>query len=595
MAPIYSLHADEVYQALDTTAHGVSEEEARRRLWGYGPNEIKEAPRTPLVLRFLANFYQVFALLLWASIILAFISGSDELAWTIIAVIVLNAVFSFVQEYQAGKAVEALRKLLPAKARVFRDSQVEEILARDLVPGDMILMEAGDHISADARLVEENELRTNNASLTGESEPVRRSADPVPERSAHLIEVPNLVFAGTWVAFGSGRAVVFATGMETQFGKIAGLTQGVRHRPSPLQVQVRNIALIIAAVALAGGAALFAAGTVLAELPPSDASLFAIGMITANVPEGLLPTLTLALAAGVRALARRNALVKRLSAVETMGSVTTICTDKTGTLTANEMTVREIWIEGRSIHVTGVGYEPKGGFLVDSGASPGPGDPYGALDARRFPTPAATQSPGSLEYRAAQRTPPETATDTTRLLLRAASFCNNPPLIPPLSADERSSIVGDPTEAALLVLATKGGIDYQKELTPAPRVCELPFESRRKRVATIHREDGGLVAYVKGAPKEGLSIFDRIVLDGRVCPLTAELREAIADRNDGFALCALRVLALAFRPLPAGVDCRSVEQVERELVFIGLAAMMDPPRPEVSDAIRLCYGAGIRG
>ena len=192
MAPIYSLHADEVYQALDTTAHGVSEEEARRRLWRYGPNEIKEAPRTPLILRLLANFYQVFALLLWASVILAFISGSDELAWTIIAVIVLNAVFSFVQEYQAEKAVEALRKLLPAKARVFRDSQVEEILARDLVPGDMILMEAGDHISADARLVEENELRTNNASLTGESEPVRRSADPVPERSAHLIEVPNL-------------------------------------------------------------------------------------------------------------------------------------------------------------------------------------------------------------------------------------------------------------------------------------------------------------------------------------------------------------------------------------------------------------------
>ncbi|MBI2861911.1 MAG: cation-transporting P-type ATPase, partial [Chloroflexi bacterium] len=555
---LYSLPVTQVYETLNTTPRGLSEEEASHRLQLYGPNEIRETGKTPLILRFLANFYQVFALLLWASAGLSFLSGSSALGWAIIAVIVLNAVFSFIQEFQAERAIEALKKLLPAKARVLRDRQAKEILARELVPGDVMILDTGDNISADARLVAEVELRTNNAALTGESEPVRRTADPEPERPVPLIEIPNFVFAGTSVAFGSGRAVVFATGMDTQFGKIAGLTQTVKSAPSPLQIEVQNIALMIAVIAIIVGAALFLVGTFLAELSIPHAMLFAIGMITANVPEGLLPTLTLALAVGVTELARRNALVKRLSAVETMGSVTTICTDKTGTLTQNEMTVREIWCNGKLIHVTGVGYEPSGGLTCDSGPSP------------------------------------FAATDKLHLLLRAASFCNNARLIPPSSPREKWRIVGDPTEAALLVVALKGSLDHERELEITPRIYELPFESRRKRMTTIHRENGRPVAYVKGAPKEIIELCNQIVLDGQIQPLTDTLRETITTTNDEFSLSALRVLAVAFRPLPEGINLHAVDQVERDLVFIGLLGMMDPPRPEVANAIKRCYGAGIK-
>lgn len=557
MAPVYSLPASEVYEALGSSPRGLSEEEARKRLAQFGPNEIKEARKTPLILRFLANLYQVFALLLWISAALSFLSGSDALGWTIIGVIFLNAVFSFAQEFQAERAVEALKKLLPTKARVLRDGEVREILARELVPGDVIIIDAGDAISADARLVEEIELRTDNAPLTGESEPVRRTADPVPERPVPLSEIPNLVFAGTTASFGSGRAVVFATGMNTQFGRIAGLTQAVKLSPSPLQIEVRNIALMIAGIAIVAGAVLFLVGTEVARLSMADALIFAIGMIVANVPEGLLPTLTLSLAVGVSTLARKNALVKRLSAVETMGAVDTICTDKTGTLTQNEMTVREIWVDDRNVHVTGVGYEPAGGFVLD-------------------------QAPISAS-----------ALPDLPLALRAASFCNNARLLPPPSPKERWRIVGDPTEAALLTLARKGGLDYEKELLFAPRIYELPFESRRKRMTTIHREKDGLVAYVKGAPKELLEICGSVIIEGRVRPLDSARREAIVAKNDELALAALRVLGLAFRRLPEGIDYRAVDQVERDLIFIGLVGMMDPPRPEVATAIKLCYQAGI--
>ncbi|MBI2863872.1 MAG: cation-transporting P-type ATPase [Chloroflexi bacterium] len=556
-APIYSLPAAQVYAALGSSPRGLSEEEARQRLSQYGPNEIAEARKTSLVLRFLANFYQVFALLLWASAVLAFVSDSVALAWTIIAVIVINSIFSFIQEFQAERAVEALKKLLPAKARVIRDGEIEEVLARELVIGDILVLDTGDHISADARLVDEVELRTDNAPLTGESEPVRRAAEPEPVREVPLSELPNLVFAGTSVAFGSGHAVVFATAMDTQFGKIAGLTQGVKLPPSPLTIEVRNIALIIAAIAMVAGMVFLVVGTTLAQMSFGNAMLFAIGMIVANVPEGLLPTLTLALAVGVSTLAKKHALVKRLSAIETMGSVTTICTDKTGTLTQNEMTVREIWLDGETIHVTGGGYGPAGDFATGEGPMP-----------------------------------PESR-DRLRLLLRAASFCNNARLIPPPSPGDKWRIVGDPTEAALLTLARKGGIDYLRDIEQTPRVYELPFESQRKRMATIHREDGELIAYVKGAPKEVLAVCSHILLRGQVQPLTDALRETVVEKNDDFALSALRVLGLAYRRLPEGTDFHSVEQVERDLIFVGLVGMMDPPRAEVADAIKNCYRAGI--
>ncbi|TAK34648.1 MAG: cation-transporting P-type ATPase [Chloroflexota bacterium] len=558
MLDIYALSAAEVYRELKTSPRGLDPEEAARRLSEHGPNEIREVRRAPLVMRFLANLYQIFAILLWISAALAFLSGSSELAWAIIFVIFVNAIFSFSQEYQAEKAVEALKQILPARAKVYRGGEQQQILARELVPGDVMSLEEGDLISADARLVESFQLRTNNAALTGESEPVSRTTDPLQAGKYALIEATNLVFAGTSVAYGSGRAVVFATGMQTQFGNIAGLTQGVKEEPSPLTREVNRVALLIAGVAVCAGILFFGVGTLVAGLSLRDSLVFAIGMITANVPEGLLPTLTLALAVAVRILARRHAIVKRLTSVETLGSTSVICTDKTGTLTQNQMTVREVWVDDRVLDVTGVGYRPMGDFVADD-------HPVSTTQAPELP-----------------------------LLLRAAAFCNNSRLIPPKEPTQDWGIVGDPTEAALLVAAQKGGLDRASALQAEPRIYELPFDSQRKRMTTIHQQGNQRVAYVKGAPREVLELCTTILLAGQEHPLDDELRSRIMEQNDAFAGAALRVLAAAYRRLPSDLDFHSTPDVETKLTLLGLMAMQDPPRPEVAGAVELCHKAGIR-
>lgn len=581
MNQISILTPDKVYQELKTSKRGLTETEAKKRLEKYGENKIPEIRKRPLILIFLANFYHTFALLLWFGAVLAFIAGMAELAWAIIAVIVINAIFSFWQEYKAEKATEALKKLVPLYAKVFREGERKNILASLLVPGDVILLEEGDSISADARLVEEFELRTNNATLTGESEPSRRTADPVVRKDLTITELPNLVFSGTSVAIGSGKAVVFATGMDTQFGRVAFLTQTVTEELSPLQKEVKKVALIVAALAIIMGLALFLIGSAIARLSLAASFLFAIGMIIANVPEGLLPTLSLSLAVAVQKMVRENALVKKLSSVETLGSTTVICTDKTGTLTQNEMTVREIWTNQERIDVSGVGYRPEGDFLENS-----------------------------------KPLPQKSVSEKLGLLLKVASYCNNARLIPPNGEKTTWSILGDPTEAALLVAAKKGGFDYETALEGENRNYELPFESVRKRMTTIHQvqnpvslplrevEKGARVrrkmaptpqvAYIKGAPREVLDLCDRIYVNGQVEKMTSKQRNEIIAQNDYFAKQALRVLAFAFRELPPNSRKYTVEEVERDLVFVGLMAMMDPPRPEVEEAVKKCQKAHIR-
>lgn len=420
---IYQLTADRVFEKLRTLSKGLTEEEAQKRLKKYGPNEIEETGKTPLILKFLANFYHLMALMLWAAAVLAFASDQPQLGYAVIGVIVINALFSFGQEYKAEKAVEALKKLVPLKAKVIRDGQHQELVASQLVPGDLIMVEEGDKISADARLVSENELRTDNSTLTGESEPVRRTADAFLE-TLPLPQVPNLIFAGTNVAFGSGRAVVYATGMHTEFGKIARLTQQVLPELSPLQKQINRAVKIIAAIAVISGVVLFGISSLLTRLSANDSLVFAIGMIVANMPEGLLPTVTLALAVGVQRLTQRHSLVKKLSSVETLGSTTVICSDKTGTLTQNEMTVREVWTNFKTFRVTEVGYEPTGQFIDETG------------------------KPAS-----------EKVLKDLRPMMRTAIFCNNARLRPPGREEPRWRILGDPTEAALIVAAKKIGLD----------------------------------------------------------------------------------------------------------------------------------------
>lgn len=554
---MHKLSVSDVCRAFETSPDGLSKEEADKRLEKYGTNEIAEVKKRSLIFRFLDQFIHLFALLLWAGSILSFIAKMPELGWAIFAVIVINAIFSFWQEFKADKATEALKRLIAPNAKVIRDGDVMQIPARELVPGDLLLLEEGDIVPADGRLIEEFELRTNNATLTGESTPARKIADPVLEEALQHLEVPNLVFSGTSVASGTGKVVVTDTGMATEFGKIAKLTQAVTEEQSPLQKELVWATKIVAILAVGMGVFFFFLGGMVG-MSFFERFLFAIGIIVANVPEGLLPTVTLALALGVQRMARQKALVKKLSSMETLGSTTVICSDKTGTLTKNEMTVREVFANNRKISVSGAGYEPKGDFFA--GGQRLSTDELKELD----------------------------------IFFRAMALCNNARLLPSAAKNSSWSILGDPTEASLLVVAAKAGINLDELRGLEPRTYLLPFESVRKRMASIHKKSGKKVAYVKGAPRETLQLCTHIYINGNIKHISQELRDEILRQNDSFAKGALRVLAVAFRELPDDLSGFSVEDVEKDLVFLGLAAMMDPPHPEVEEAVKLCSTAGIR-
>jgi len=568
---IPSLTIAEVYTGLETQPQGLSQAEADRRLQQSGRNVIREIKGKPLWLKFLANFTHLMATLLWLGGLIAFAAELPQLAVAIWLVNLINGLFSFWQEYRAEQATAALRKLMPTYARVLRDGLEQRILAEELVPGDVIVLAEGDQISADARLVQEAELRVDQATLTGESHPVRKTSQAVQDPRLARIELPNLIFAGTSVIAGTGRAVVFATGMVSEFGKIARLTQSVGEEASPLQQEMSSVTRTVSLIAVSVGVVFFGLALGLAGMSLAEGFIFSLGMIVAFVPEGLLPTVTLALAMGVQRMARRHALVKRLSAVETLGCTTVICTDKTGTLTQNEMTVCQMWLAGQRLTVTGVGYEPQGQIISATGAV--------------VSLPNAAGGEGSEE---------PLSPEDLRPLLLAAGLCNNARLLAPNGDSARWNILGDPTEAALQVAARKGGLEPEREAALTPRLRELPFESRRKRMSTIHHTPTGRLAYVKGAPTEILALCTEVWHQGRACPLTEAWRGEISAANDDFARAGLRVLAIARRALPPDLTSYSPETVEQGLTFLGLMAMMDPPRPEVSEAVEKCHRAGIR-
>ncbi len=555
---IYRLDQESVFKELATSKQGLSKEEAAKRLEQYGPNVIQKVKGRPLILKFLENFYHLFAILLWVATVLSFISKQPQLGYALIAVIFINAIFSFSQEFKAEKAVEALEKMLPTYVKVIRDGEHQKILASELVPGDVVILEEGDAISADARVVENYELRTNDSALTGESHPRRKLSDPFLEENISSTESPNLIFAGTSVASGSGRALVFATGMKSEFGKIAFLTQSVKVELSPLQKSLNRLVKLISGIAVISGLILFIVSIFLVERPILENLTLAIGLVVANVPEGLLPTVTLGLAFGVNRLTKRNALVKKLSSVETLGATNVICTDKTGTLTQNEMTVREIWVCGSNVEVSGPGYEPVGDFLIEGKK----------LDKSQIQT-------------------------KFDLLFKTGALSNTSKLIAPKEDNPKWSIIGDPTEAALLVAAKKGGFDLEAAYQEGFLSHQLPFESVRKRMSVMYRYPDKTVAYVKGAPVETLNLCTKIYVDGKIIELDEKTRDQIIRQNDDYAKKALRVLAFAVRELPEE-DNYTVENVEKDLVFVGLMAMMDPPRDEVADAVKQAHTAGIK-
>jgi magnesium-transporting ATPase (P-type) len=545
--------------ALDASRAGLNRAEVAERLARYGHNTLPRLRRRPWYLELAANFIHLFALLLWAAAGLAWVAGMPQLAWAIVAVILINGLFSFWQEYQAERAAEALEALLPRQVTVKREGQAQLVPTSEIAPGDLLLLSEGEATPADARLISAAGVRLDVSSLTGESRPVPRTVESIDSASdARAATLSNLVFAGTTVASGRGEAVVFATGANTEFGRIAQLTQSQDERPSPLQREIKRVTRFVTVLAVAMGIAFFIIGVKFGGLSPTSGFLFAIGIIVANVPEGLLPTLTLALALGVKRMARRRALVKRLSSVETLGATTVILTDKTGTLTENEMTARELWAGGASYQLSGTGYDPGGELAHKDGAENDPA--------------AITE------------------------MLRVAALCCDAHLVPPKNDQWRWAAIGDPTEAAILSAAAKLGLSREK-LSAWPRLAELPFDSSRKRMTSIQQINGAAVACVKGAPGEIFARCVAIRLRSGAEPFDGELRRRAEVAHDAMARRGLRVLAVATR----GVDLNSqandewhVEGVERDLTLLGLIAMEDPPRPEVASAIAACRQAGVR-
>jgi len=554
--PVHALARLDVYQALDTSPRGLSSEEAAARLARYGPNELpKKKTRSP-IFKFLEQFTDLFAIVLIVASAITFVAyfiqdprdvGNLELAIAILCVVFLNAVIGFFMEYSAEKTAEALQAMVPRACRVIRDGERVEVAVRDLVPGDLLALEAGDAISCDARVVEAHDLSVNNVALTGESEPVGRTDDPG-SPAAELVESRNCVFMGTSVVNGTGKAVAFATGLETEFGRIFQLTANVEEEKSPLQREVAIMAKRVSMIAIGLGVALFFVRKFTTDQPFVDSFVFSLGVMVALVPEGLPATLSVSLAIGVRRMARKNALIKKLVAVETLGSTTVICTDKTGTLTKAEMTVLAVWASGQRHAVSGVGYAPEG--VVE--------------DQERVMS-----------------------------LLDAGALCADAKLLPP--DDDRGEgwrILGDTTEGAIVVAAAKAGIDPVEVNRRSPRVSEFPFDSDRKLMSTVHERDGGFVAYVKGSPQELLARCTHADWCGEVIELTDDLRDEITEANDAMAGDALRVLGVAQRQVDGAFPAQN--EAENGLTFLGLVGMIDPPRPEVIDAVRECRRAGIR-
>ena len=551
-AEVLSLAVPAALAALGSSRRGLSEQEAGRRRAVAGPNSLPQAQRRPVWAELAAQLANMFAVVLLVAAGLTFLiyilsvprdSSNLILAFGILGVVVLNALIGFVQEHAAERTAEALQAMVPQRARVLRAGQLTEIPAEDLVPGDVVSLEAGDAVSADARLIEAHALSIEMAALTGESQPVGRASEPAQAGTAP-VQARNCVFMGTSVTAGTGKAVVFATGLGTEFGRIYRLTAGVPAEPSPLQHQVNHMARQVAAVAIAAGALLFTL-RLLAGSAVALAFVFALGVMVALVPEGLPATLSVSLAIGVRRMARRHALIKRLAAVEALGSTTVICTDKTGTLTKAEMTVQQVFASGRSHTITGAGYAPEG-------------------EVEEAPAVAG--------------------------VLRAAALCCDARLLPP-SANEGWRVLGDTTEGAILVAAAKAGIDVTAEAARTARVGEFPFDPSRKLMTTIHAVGGSYEAYVKGSPQAVLQRCTHACWQGQVVPLGEGLRRQISDANDAMATQALRVLAVASKTVLS--ERVSQDRAEHRLTFLGLVGMSDPPRPEVTTAVRACQRAGI--
>ena len=552
-----SMPIDKVFDDLNTSENGLTTEEAKLRLKRYGYNRLSEKRQIPFIHKFIRNLKDLFGILLLVAAILSYVSGSPGLALIILAVVFVNIFVSIFQESRAEKAMETLKSWMPEFAKVMRDGELKKISVREIVPGDVILLGEGDRVPADARLMEAFDLWTNNVPLTGESEPQPRVAEPAKVVEKAYMYSPNLVFMSTSVAKGQGKAVVYSTGMDTQFGKIASLTQTIKEEDSPLQKEIALTAKYDFIIAVVVGGVFFAVSFLFLKASIQTSFLFMIGVMVACVPEGLQVTVSSALAINVLKMVKQHVVVKRLSAVQTLGSVTVICTDKTGTITKGEMTVNKLWVKDRVIEVSGLGYNPVGDFTLNG---------------------------QSLR---------EGETKSLEKLLEIAALCNGAKIDPPSDRNRNWSVIGDPTDGALLVAALKYGMNIEDELVEKPIIDILPFSFERKRMTTVHKLNGNLFIYTKGAPRNILDVCTKVLVDGKVEELSQENMDWIETRIHEFANEGLRVIAVAYKKIPE-TEYKKGEETENDLIFVGLAAMRDPPRIEVKDAVEKAKQAGIK-
>jgi len=569
--PWYTLSPRTVAEELGTSLdHGLSGAVAQERLEEYGYNELQEQPRSSFWRLLLDQFNNFVVIILIVASVISLFLGDYLEAGAILTIVILNAILGVVQESKAEQALAALQKMTAPEADVTRDGHRLTIPSREVVPGDLVILETGNYVPADVRLVESANLRIEEASLTGESVPVTKKAEDILNSEVPIGDRHNSAFMGTMVSYGRGRGIVTETGMQTEIGKIAELLQSYEAEPTPLQVKLDKLGrtLGIAALSVCGlvfllGVIRNPSGTPLTETI-LDMFIVAVSLAIAAVPEGLPAVVTIVLALGMQRMIKRHALLRKLPAVETLGSATAICSDKTGTLTQNEMTAVRMWVDGQLINIAGEGYRPKGEFSID-------GQP---LDLARYPS--------------------------VTLLLQAGSLCNDA-LLELNQCDTAVDwrMVGDPTEGALVVAAAKAGL-WQHELNQTlPRVAEVPFEGDRKRMTTIHQVmngefDAPYVAFVKGAPEILLERCTHILQDGQVRPVEAEDRKRILDANASLASEALRMLAAAYRPMAEATAEPKAEEAERDLIFLGMVGMIDPARPEVKPAIAEARVAGIK-
>lgn len=554
----HSLGIQECLQLLETDTAGLTSKHAEQRRERFGENRLAEGERVSLLTIFLNQFRDFMVLVLMAATLISGLLGEYTDAITIIAIIIVNGILGFMQEVRAERSLASLKELAAPTAHVIRDGRKTTIPALELVPGDIVLLESGDRVPADIRLFSTQSLEVEESSLTGESLPVSKNTDPVEDVQAGVGDRKNMAYMGTMVTRGKGQGIVIGTGMDTEMGLIADLIQTAEDMETPLQRRLEQLGKVLVYVALAITAVVVITG-ILHGHRVYEMFLAGVSLAVAAIPEGLPAIVTIALALGVQRMIKRRAIVRKLPSVETLGCATVICSDKTGTLTQNMMTVQQVWAGGQFYDVSGTGFDPSGEF-AQSGHKV---DPLRRGDLRR--------------------------------LLEIGVLCNNSELAVDSSAkNERWTVFGDPTEGALLVAGAKAGIETEAISEQVTRLDELPFDSTRKMMSVLTKDrSGGLELLVKGAADVLLDRCTHMLLDGRVIPLTGSLRKAVAQANESMATAALRNLGIAYRNVK-DIGEMKLPDPEKNLIFIGLVGMIDPPRPEVQAAISKCKRAGIK-